>query len=822
MAEVASFQITVPRKTAVGQLPIAKMKLLVDVASESAVTFRVTDPRGPAIQNSFGPFTPGSASSALTAFNPTPPGAVAPNSLTVVPPTTVAPSGDPSRRRYVFFFNLDADYDPNNSCANTMAADQTWTLEVTAGPLIIGGCAQCFDRNIPGQQCIGPIEPVQVGAVAAIDGTAIQACELLRPGLDAVLVLDKSGSMAGSTMGNVAQAKIDALHKAVTDFVNRWNGIRTAEASGDPSTGVKPTVNTDNIGVTLFDSSAAWWSALSPSLNSFPSVQATILAQVNSIPPGGATSIGGGLLLADSVLNVMDTTRRRVVLLMSNGMQNTDPMVGVANGQVVTYSQNTPNVQTPLPNQSKYQIYAVTVGTSTAVSAQINQDVANTTKGFYINTEDDAAQMSPFFLELLQNFVKFNSWETARLIHATVTRTTPYTTTIPFATTTQKVAFSLRWPDFVGALRLSVTPPGETTPTEQVGVGAVNLNFSVPTSANYTFTGDWQVRVEAADVVGIEATAVNVAGAIPFDLTVLCDDAALHADTAIVPADYVPGQAIQFTARVTTFGQPVSDLGTHSGDRVVVQVVKPGVGVGDLLSTSNASTAQPYPTDPSTNADAKLTNQLQQSPASLVRDSNDVITLVDSGNGVYRGSYTVQNPGHYNFLFGIEGPTRDVGRFSRQQLETVYVRPAPSGTTTAFQTSIQSLTNGLQLSITMTPRTGLGARLGPGWANYFWFTVPGRTAVKARDNLDGTYAVQVPFNGILPPQVAVHFLNVSLVIGDAVTPDNLPVPLGDNNVIVPVVNPLPLPIPLPSSPWQLLLLLLFLLWLIIQIIRRLF
>ncbi|MGH2459330.1 MAG: hypothetical protein ACRDIY_10745, partial [Chloroflexota bacterium] len=390
------------------------------------------------------------------------------------------------------------------------------------------------------------------------------------------------------------------------------------------------------------------------------------------------------------------------------------------------------------------------------------------------------------------------------------------------ATSTQKVAFSLRWPDHVGSLRLSVTPPGEANPTQQVGIGAVNLDFSVPTSASYTFTGDWQVRVEAADIIGIEATAVNVAGAVPFDLTVLCDDAALHVDTSIVPADYVPGQSIQLTARVTTFGQPVSGLGTHAGDRVVVQVVKPGVGVGDLLSTSNAPTTQPYPTDPSTNADAKLTNQLQQSPTSLVRDSNDVITLVDAGSGIYRGSYAVQNPGHYNFLFGVEGPTRDVDRFSRQQLETVYVRPAPDGNTSEFQTSIQTQVSGLQLSITMTPRTALGARLGPGWANYFWFTVPGRVPVKAHDNLDGTYTVQIPFNGILPPQVSVHFLNVSLVIGDTVTPDRLPVALNDTNVLVPVVNPLPLPIPLPSSPWQLLLLLLFLLWLIIRIIRRLF
>jgi hypothetical protein len=789
-------KILVPHKTGVTadtpprpQLEISRLKASIDLTDETSAAFNITDPQNNT--QKFGPFSPGSPPSALVPF-PSPPTLTTFNSVTITPPVLQGNSGDPARRRYVLWFYLNADYNING-CASTMGGDQTWTIAIDqgppAGPNILGACVQSLDENAKGAECTATVRPVPLSEpVARVlnGGVPIAGCADLRPGLDAILVLDKSGSMAGSTMGNVQQSKIDALHKAVTDFVYTWVILRQAEAHQQP-----PIVNTDNIGVTLFDATAQWWPPLTAPghLNdlSSTSVQGTFIGpqqQVDTITPGSSTSIGNGLLQAASVFNVADSSRRRVILLMSNGMQNTDQMVGVFNGPVVTYSQNTPNATTPLPNQSNYQIYAVTVGTSTAVNAKINQDLATATKGFYINTEDDASQMSPFFLELLQNFVKFNTWETTRLTHSAVTSTTPYSTTIPISTTARHVAFSLRWPDRMPQLRLSVTPPGEA-PTERIGTSSILLDFNVPTSPAYTFIGDWQVRIEVADIIITLDAAVSAAPAgIPFDLTVLSDDEALESEMSIVTKDYVPGDQIRFEARVSELGQLVRGLGSHPGDRMVVQAVKPGVGIGDLLSTSTASTTQPFPVDPSSVADAKLFNQLQQNPQSLVRDASDVITLVEEADGIYRGSYGVQKPGHYNFLFGLEGITKSTGRFSRQQLKTVYVRPAPDATVTSFQINVQKLPNGGQLAITMTPRTKLGDRLGPGWANYFWFTAPGLPAFKALDNLDGTFIAKALFTSILPPPVSVHFLNVSLVIGDSVTADHLPLPLDDSTVFV--------------------------------------
>jgi hypothetical protein len=141
----------------------------------------------------------------------------------------------------------------------------------------------------------------------------------------------------------------------------------------------------------------------------------------------------------------------------------------------------------------------------------------------------------------------------------------------------------------------------------------------------------------------------------------------------------------------------------------------------------------------------------------------------------------------------VESTDSNSVRFSRQQLRTAYVRPVPDQANTVFQTNIVRRDRGSVLTITMTPRVKAGSgcttnnpkcgRMGPGWANYFWFTAPGRTPFKPIDNLNGTYTATLDFSGSIPSPVAVHFENVLAVIGDNVTPDQLPDPLGPGNVL---------------------------------------
>lgn len=845
LAVVSEIHISVPHKTDVGQLQIRKLKVLVTVADETPVTFQVCDPRPICLPNPAAQLQPDGASYTLHAFAPTPPApATSSDKLTITPPTTAGlAAGDPARRTYQFVISLDSNSDA--SCNDTMSGAETWKIQVTAGPAITspdhGGsvCVQSLDLNASGA-CGVVLRPVPLTEPIAIakdqNDNPLPGSGLgCRPGVSTVLVLDKSGSMSDMTLNSDPmknQQKIKALHNAVSSFVDAWDLLRTNESSGTPQV-QSPN---DQLGVVLFDSSAVWWNAMpQQGLNVFnTTLKNTVKTQIQNVNPGTSTAIGQGLL--QGVCGAIPPTpctptfpgppdaNRHVVLLMSNGLQNTDPMVGPDNAmnptQIVTYPQATPNVTTPLPHQDNFQVYTVTVGTSTAVNADINRDIARAGKGFYLNTEDDAAQLTTYFTEVLQNFLKFNTQETARIVSGSVTIGTPYKSTkgFPISTTTKSAVFSLTWDATqVTNMQLTVTPPGGGKPlVQQAAGGSLLLSVPMPPPSPYDPMGDWNFQIDAFQpIISREAPRASppkdssvpfsifpVAfaaspqvgittgpSAVPFNLFVVADDVGLNSNLSVVAADYGAQDKIKLQVNVKELGDSVPPP-----DVVVAALVKPGNSLGDLLSSSTAGTGQSSPGDQDTPADAKLKNTLAANPSAL-QHAQDSVTLFDdgkpehgdavAGDGIYSALYPAQLPGHYNFVFAVEGKTKNVGRFSRMQVRTMYVRSTPDVGATVFQTSIQG---GNTLSIVMTPRTISGDHMGPGWANYFWFTAPGQTPFKAQDNLDGTYTATLTFTGSKPPPVSVHFLRVSTVIADSVTPDHLPVPLGAGNVFVPNIQ----------------------------------
>ena len=119
---------------------------------------------------------------------------------------------------------------------------------------------------------------------------------------------------------------------------------------------------------------------------------------------------------------------------------------------------------------------------------------------------------------------------------------------------------------------------------------------------------------------------------IPCNIHVMADDGAIKSDLSIVPADYKAGDNIRLRARVTQLGSPILGLGSHPGDKVQVDLVKPGQGIGDILSDSQAS-ANPPPLHPDLKlgAEAKLFNALHASPSPLTHIEVPGIQLFDDG-----------------------------------------------------------------------------------------------------------------------------------------------------------------------------------------------
>lgn len=800
------FRVTVPPPATNGGILIMRLELTLrldaDPTPGAGVAFLITDPRSPggvqrripSAPNSFFPLT---TVEETVDFTPTPPGSAgfpaptSPDAAYMLPPPSV-PASDPNARRFKMFVDLLSDYvfGAGGSIDSTLPADENWTIDIELPPAVVNTVASVCVQSFKFGSSLVDIQPVVLPATGAtvedVDNPTQSACEAIRPGLDVVLVLDKSGSMSSSTLGGAPRPKIEALRDAVLDFVQAWQDVRVGEGADAPA---------DRLGVVLFDSTAAWWPTVSATgpIDFIAAAALMTQANLNTIAASGATSIGAGLLLADAAFAAPDPTRRRVVLVMSNGQQNTSPLVGVTPATPPRVFTHPSNMATgpELPNQDNYQIYTVTVGTGAAVSAQINEDIASATSGFYVNSEISAESLRTFFIELLQNFIRFNTVETARLVSGEVQPQVPFQTSFPVTSTTSRVSIQALWPASLGQLRMVVAVPGEATPLQATGRGAIRLGTNVPTSASYDPLGIWRVAI----VPDFTGDAQGPRGAVPIDLTVLTDDRAVNADLSIVPAAYVPGESIRLQARLTEFGRPLIGLGTRPGETVVAQVIKPGVSVGDLLANSTAGTT-PAPTgDTQTAAEAKLFNELQQNPQALVQ-SEDLIQLADNGqaasgdatagDGVYSGLYPTQEPGHYTFLFGIQGRTREAGNVSRQQVKTVFVRAIPDGSTTQTQTTVRTGDGTRVLTMTLTPRTRFNNQLGPGFANYFWLTSPGARPFKAVDNLNGTYTATLSFTGRVPP-VRLHFLPVSIVIGDDVPAEGLPLPLDNSTTVIPTL-----------------------------------
>ena len=806
LAATPSFQVKVPHKNA-PLVEVFTLKLTVSVTSATGpVTFTVTPPGGAAVATPA--LSPGSAPTSNILVN----GDV----MKVFSPPGGLGDTNPLKRKYLIVINLITNVN-FTTCASSSPAgpDETWTIAVS-GADFDGACVQTLDKNAGGGACDDTFRTVPPNdaatpstSIATILGADGGPSELgCRPGVDAVLVLDRSGSMDSPVLGgpDPTLPKLTALKTAVTNFMTVWKNLRTNEAntmqSGNPSI-VSPI---DRVGVAFFDSSvpAKWLKQLdatSTTVNGMNDVTNAIADDISlktaGITTGGATSIGSGLFLTDGVLTPLASNgNRKVFLVMSDGMENTDRRTRV-NPMDSTDVQTTQGaVATSLVNQPPAQIYALTIGSPGAINPTINQAIADASQGFYLNSEYDTAILSNFFLEVLQNFIKFSTVETYRMVSSKASLSAPYTTSMPVTSTTTSLTFSLSWNARSGSLKLTVTPPDGSPPiVRSVAGGSMVLNVPLQSGIK-AGGGNWGIRVEP-DITITSLKLPQQVPAVPFNLIVLGDDTGVNADLTTISADYAPGDQIRLSARVTEIGEALTGLNTQAGATVVAELIRPDAGgIGDLLSSSNASSSPPTSPDPLSPVDAKLQNTLAANNDAIQRASSTIV-LLDNGNaangdaragdGVYSALFPAQIIGHYNFLFGIEGTTTNVGRFSRQQLRTVHVRAVPDSQNTTVTTSVQGSGTRNVLVINMTPKTKFGHRLGPGWGNYFWVTGNGMSPMKFNDNMNGTYTASVPFSGNPPSDVKIHFERVNEYISDTTTAGQLPIPLGNGTVVIPNV-----------------------------------
>ena len=249
---------------------------------------------------------------------------------------------------------------------------------------------------------------------------------------DVMVVFDKSGSMSlpngtgTDTRLNSAKAAASLFADLLRDASNNRVGLLSFSTAASPSPEMPLTL-----------------------ASSAPAAMTTALAGISA---GGSTSIGGGLLGAVTALNA-SSNPHKAILLLTDGVENTAPMISDAVGRAPTQLNDT-------------HVCAVGFGTPGSLDGPKLRDLAERQGGAY-RSDADPLTLKKYFVECFADiFDTFTGKDPIGTLAAGQQGSAP---TVHVASGDGEVVFVSSWDKPVppGSLRLSVTSPSGT---------AVNLN----------------------------------------------------------------------------------------------------------------------------------------------------------------------------------------------------------------------------------------------------------------------------------------------------------------------------------------------------------
>jgi hypothetical protein len=563
------------------------------------------------------------------------------------------------------------------------------------------------------------------------------------------LVFDISGSMGWPATPGGSVTRMDALKGAVGAFFGLLN---THAMLGD------------KIGVTYFSSSSSVFDPspggtnLEPAHD--PSRTGLIAASIQSQFPTTATSIGAGLLTANTSGFAVDPTPnpRKFVVLFSDGQQNTPPCVDNPNSFPCSgVLMGATGIRVGGVNYpADIRVCPVTAGRQAAPGFTLQQNIAHISCNDYnahvadASTDFVQADLRTYFAQALLDVLQGDKLEMVRDIRGVLTRG---------ATVQEKFLGNAN--DQALTILLSSSQDSTPLPMQLTAPNGVVVDISHRTQFNRgtrVTSIHFPLRQGAAIIDPKGEWRVDVAGAgikVPqaaYQLQVVLDNSTIATDFRVVGQDFGTGEAIPIQVRITDGGAPVL------GAAVAAQIEGPNMGVGDILSTTPAPDGTPSPSGDafSSPADAKLLQLLAAAYAHLFGNSLlPVLPLVDdgqgahgdatAGDGVYSGLfYGAREEGHYFFTVEVRGSSAANGPFQRTRRLVTFVRPkaAASSTTLAAVSSVTQPNGTVIVRLQATPRDAFRNYVGPGYLHNLTITSSqGTVAAPLEDKLNGSYEI---------------------------------------------------------------------------------
>jgi Zn-dependent metalloprotease len=587
------------------------------------------------------------------------------------------------------------------------------------------------------------------------DPATCQVYEAREP-VDIMLVLDLSGSMLSPACPG-CDSKLDVLKDSVELFVQVMTELAVPE---------------DRVGVAYFRTDITNFEIGGEVLLPVLSHSADIIADVQAQTTVGLnlTAMGGGLQWAINML--VDESRPQNIIVFTNGMQNVNPMVKrvadpsepdgfhleIDNEPGRPFSNISPtSPQTVIDENLGITISSIAVGAGDPY-LELLEDIAEKTGGISRFTTAPDDDLRRFYIEELVSVLQQHSPQLLAYRYGTL-GSSPALEEFDVAENAKKIVFKTSWERgrtfSVRIFKDDVEMSEYARLTSGPFYSISSLELPVTTGNGIVDSeGTWRLQIE-----GQKGT--------DYEIAAIVDEPKFAYEFSLGEDDYRVGDPVEIFARINYGGVPVTDA-----DEVKVTVLKPGMGMGTLLSVKGfPSEPEDFQTEKGIlESQKKLQLLLMREDAwAKVQPKKRIIFMGHRQDGMYTAVFeNTDVPGIYTFVFEIEGMNPTTGPYSRTESISTLVsfRRAERKKSYILMETLKRTEDVRNLRLYLRPRDSFGNYLGPDYGDQISITISqGEVTGAVQDGVDGSYTVPLIIPRGKDPMITIRVLDHTLFEG---------------------------------------------------------
>ncbi len=568
--------------------------------------------------------------------------------------------------------------------------------------------------------------------------------------VDVMLVLDLSGSMLSPACSD-CDSKLNVLKDAVEIFVQLWSRMALPD---------------HRIGVTYFknleiDELEIATEVLLAVRDHADDVITDVRAQTTL--SSNLTPMGGGLQSA--INRLIDVTRPRNIVLFTDGMQNVNPMVlRVGDSLVIDNEAGRDNSNVdPTPDPTVLdmalgrKVNTIGVGATDSFVVLLS-DIAGDTGGVAKITTAPDHDLRQFFIEDLVHALRDASPQLIAYRHRQLPSSS-YIETFNVNRTARQLLFKVSWRQGDSPIEITqvekdgvdLIQQGQIIHGDYYRIYSIDLPVVQTRGIHVIPEGNWQVSLS-----GSRDTAYEIAA--------IADEAGLNYTFSLGEGGHRVGQPLPLQAHLTVNGQALTDV-----ENVIAEVLKPGAGMGSLLSTYPMPDETYVGEAKATIGQRKLDLLLRHDDfyAELLPMPNE-IRLHHQGDGFYSAQFSGTDiPGPYTVVFHVNGQHPQLGRYVRtESLSTVVEFARPDVDESDIRVVDRVVGPDInRLRIWIRPRDMFGNYLGPDYGHVIDVSVADGSVEDIVDLGDGWYEALMTVPTGSDPNLDLTVMNESLYSG---------------------------------------------------------